>query len=355
MKRSWIYNNTSFSELKRKIYLVVLPVLLLTFVIVFIFGYLYDGVSSIVVIIFFILFLVFTLCYFFLLIKKSHLFIIEMTTCLMASFVFLLGMYDAIIQSLGVRGNVHLGPIAYWTPVLFILFYFTFRGFVALIFSLITFSFTIALGVHHILYSPFSSAASLFTLLQYFFASLVTIIALYYFQRIIEIYLEAEVSYEKAYTDFLTDLPNRRRMEQLLQEEMDKARRNETTLSVILFDIDLFKIINDTYGHDMGDIALKELAQTVKENIRDTDYFGRWGGEEFLIIATRKNLIDGAVLAERMRELVANREHDHLGYITCSFGVAELQKNDSALGLIKRADLALYKAKKGGRNQVRTS
>lgn len=355
MKESWLYNHPAFSELKRKIYLVVLPVLLFTFFIVFFYGFKNEFFTSSRMVICLVLFFGLSFCYLFLLVIRNRLDIVEIAACTIAVFSFLYGMYESIIHYLGVNGNNLLGPVSYWTPLLFIFFYFTFRGAVALIFSLVVFSFSVVLGFYHVFFSNLVNPSTIYTLIQYYFSSLATIIAINYFHRIIEIYLEAEVSQKRANTDYLTNLPNRRMLEQQLNEEIEKSRRSQTTLSVILFDIDHFKIVNDTYGHDVGDRVLKELSQTVRENIRDTDYFGRWGGEEFLVIATRKNLQDGVVLAERMRETIAGHKHNTIGYITCSFGVAELQKNEQATSIIKRADLALYKAKKNGRNQVGTN
>lgn len=354
MKKSWLYIHHSFSELKQRIYQVVLPVLFITYIVLFIFGYRRHFFTICDYVIFTILFLGISFCYFLLILNKNRLHIIEVAVCVTASIVFIIGMFDSIVNNLGFNGNHLLGSVVYWTPLLIIFYFLTFKGIIALIFSLIIYSFTVLLGIYHVFLSTFSTPLTVYTLFQYYFASLAIIIAIYYFHSIIEIYLEAEISYERAHTDYLTNLPNRRRLEQKLNEEVEKARSNETTLSVILFDIDYFKIINDTFGHDVGDLALKNLSQIVRENIRDTDYFGRWGGEEFLIIAIHKNLLDGIAMAERMRDIISKKEFEKFGIITCSFGVAELQKNEICSSLIKRADIALYKAKKSGRNQVGT-
>ncbi|MCA1766744.1 MAG: diguanylate cyclase [Idiomarina sp.] len=155
-----------------------------------------------------------------------------------------------------------------------------------------------------------------------------------------------------AHTDALTQLWNRYHMEQNVEAQISVAKRHGHDLGIIIFDIDHFKEVNDTYGHDIGDLVLQKLARGLEELMRDGDSFGRWGGEEFLVLALESNLEGTVQLAERLKKKLQSIEFDKVGQITASFGVAVLQPNDGRISLVKRADEALYEAKDSGRNRV---
>lgn len=152
--------------------------------------------------------------------------------------------------------------------------------------------------------------------------------------------------------DYLTKIPNRRAISQLIQIFLSQAQESNITFSVIIFDIDEFKVVNDTYGHDIGDQVLVSVAEIVKQNVRDEDIFGRWGGEEFLVISTQIDPAAMAQLAERLRVALERFEHPQVGQVTASFGATLSSPNDTNDLLLKRADTALYTAKAKGRNQV---
>jgi len=152
--------------------------------------------------------------------------------------------------------------------------------------------------------------------------------------------------------DPLTGIYNRRYLENKLEEYVKLAQRHNRPLSLIMFDIDFFKHINDTFGHDVGDKVLKAVAKVVSENIRNTDIFTRYGGEEFVIIAPETTKEDAKILAEKLRSLIRNLHFEEGINVTCSFGVVSLEKHDTKETLLKRADEALYEAKKTGRNKV---
>jgi polar amino acid transport system substrate-binding protein len=148
----------------------------------------------------------------------------------------------------------------------------------------------------------------------------------------------------KAYKDKLTNINNR----MALDKELNKIKKG----SIIYFDIDFFKKINDKYGHDMGDYVLKEISKLVAENIRSNDIFGRWGGEEFLIILPNTPFESALKVAEKIRKVVENYNFKGIN-VTISLGVSEIIENEQIEYAIKRADEALYEAKKSGRNQVK--
>ncbi len=155
-----------------------------------------------------------------------------------------------------------------------------------------------------------------------------------------------------ANTDGLTGIYNRAKIEQILTIEVLRSRRYKHPLSIILADIDHFKTVNDTYGHNVGDVVLTGIAGLMKEHVREVDTVGRWGGEEFLIVCP-DTLADGAIkLAEKLRKKIEKHHFKGIGVKTLSMGVAQLGKDDWDEDMIKRADKNLYKAKRAGRNKV---
>ncbi|HUG85172.1 MAG TPA: GGDEF domain-containing protein [Euzebya sp.] len=161
----------------------------------------------------------------------------------------------------------------------------------------------------------------------------------------------------QATTDPLTGISNRRRLDDDLRQLLNTARRYDHPLSVILVDLDHFKDVNDTYGHDIGDAVLIATVDRMGDTIRQADILGRWGGEEFLIIAPHTDLPAATAQAERCRGALAAAPVIYNGVVvpvTASFGVTALHPDDDARILIRRADLAMYTAKSEGRDRVVT-
>jgi diguanylate cyclase (GGDEF)-like protein len=156
----------------------------------------------------------------------------------------------------------------------------------------------------------------------------------------------------KSKTDHLTGVFNRRGLEESLQLVLNERRDNQTPIALIMFDLDHFKSINDTYGHLMGDEVLIKVAQLVQQQIRHNDIFARWGGEEFVIVCKDATARQAEILAEKIREYISNYHFDNDLNITASFGVADISSNESLESLFVNADLALYQAKNNGRNKV---
>lgn len=155
--------------------------------------------------------------------------------------------------------------------------------------------------------------------------------------------------------DRLTGLSNRQHLDHALQEEFQRSRRTGAQLSVIILDIDHFKAVNDTHGHQVGDQVLVALARLLLEESRATDLVGRWGGEEFMLVCRGTDLAGAAVLAEKLRARIAAETLAVVGAKTCSLGVACLSPEDGIEELVGRADAALYRAKNAGRNRVEGS
>jgi diguanylate cyclase (GGDEF)-like protein len=161
---------------------------------------------------------------------------------------------------------------------------------------------------------------------------------------------------ELSITDELTGLFNRRHFIQRLDEEINRSRRQKHPISLIMADLDHFKRVNDTLGHQVGDEALKNFAAWVKGGVRRMDLVGRYGGEEFVVLLVDCGPKRAVKVADKLRREVAGRSQiapfDQLGGFTVSMGVSTLTGDDSAQELIHRADQALYTAKENGRNQV---
>jgi diguanylate cyclase (GGDEF)-like protein/PAS domain S-box-containing protein len=169
-------------------------------------------------------------------------------------------------------------------------------------------------------------------------------------------YKHAEMELKRlAVIDKLTGVFNRTKFKELIEREIERAQRYNKPLSMIMFDIDHFKKVNDTYGHVVGDYVLKTLAKIVRGAIRKIDYLVRWGGEEFLIILPESNLDKAQALAERIRQIIENHTFDNVGKITISLGVAEFKEGDTEDTLIKNSNGAMLKAKGKGRNRVEVS
>lgn len=164
----------------------------------------------------------------------------------------------------------------------------------------------------------------------------------------------AELS-KLASTDKLTGAWNRRRLEEALVNEMDRLRRYDQALSMLILDIDFFKKVNDVHGHAVGDQVLVTLAQVLQSKLRASDTLTRWGGEEFVVLCPNTTLPTAAMLAERLRASVAETVFPEVGQVTISLGVAECMVGEPWEDWFKRADAALYRAKSSGRNQAQSA
>ncbi|WP_432454125.1 sensor domain-containing diguanylate cyclase [Agarivorans sp. QJM3NY_29] len=153
-------------------------------------------------------------------------------------------------------------------------------------------------------------------------------------------------------TDPLTQLFNRHKLNQVLVKELERFYRYDEVFSVVIIDLDHFKSINDTWGHQAGDETLVKVSQRLKMVTRKVDYVGRWGGEEFLVISPSTKLDGAKILAEKLRVAIEELDFSHQYKVTASMGVAASQESQSAEQLVASADKALYQAKSSGRNRV---
>jgi len=158
-----------------------------------------------------------------------------------------------------------------------------------------------------------------------------------------------------ARTDSLTGLCNRRHMEQRIQEEFERYQRTGTEFALIIVDIDLFKEINDRYGHDCGDYLLKSVSEDLRKSVREYDAVARWGGDEFLLLLPATNGENAVELAERIGNTVEKHryayENEALS-VTLTLGVSVIRRGDTVASIIKKADIAMYQGKRIGRTCV---
>ena len=161
--------------------------------------------------------------------------------------------------------------------------------------------------------------------------------------------LEYQASHDK-----LTGLFNRNKFDEIFAKEIKRTKRYKNELSVIIFDIDNFKMVNDTYGHQIGDEVLKEISKIALDNVREQDITTRWGGEEFFILLPQTNLSGAVIVANKIRISTQNHIFTEKSLkITASFGVAQFCiENDDEKTIITRADELLYEAKRSGKNKV---
>jgi len=167
--------------------------------------------------------------------------------------------------------------------------------------------------------------------------------------------MEASYNYieELSVTDKLTQLFNRTKIDDIFSQELERAARYKSVFAFILIDLDHFKAVNDTYGHQVGDITLKQLAKILQRHVRQNDYVGRWGGEEFVILAPETKIAQAYEMTEKIRKVIATFDFETVGNKTASFGLTCFIEGDTQETITQRADEALYEAKRNGRNCVK--
>ncbi|RFU71489.1 GGDEF domain-containing protein [Peribacillus saganii] len=328
----------SFAALKRKLYLITIPFISIAVTSVGLFSPFDSSISSITSLAIAIVLIIVWFLYY----RNLWMNIAEKIMIGFLTIMHLERIYSLTEQ----LGNHSFNFYVVWFPLFFIGIFITMPGNAALIYSLIIYIITLVIGFKEYEY------ASLYPLFHFYISNLIYIIVLYYFLKILSVYMESFLLKKMAFQDLLTDVGNRRMLDIWIQNEINRSNEQDSTFSIIYFDIDNYKQINDLYGHEVGDSVLKEVASIVKRNIYDTDFFGRWGGDEFIIVSTNQSAEGAIQLADRLRIAVNNYSFSEVDTVTASFGISSIKKGDEAKTMLKRADHALYSAKVSGKNRV---
>ena len=249
--------------------------------------------------------------------------------------------------------------LLYWFPMVYVLAVLIFNSRRRLIIgSLAFFLAVLALGLTHHLQAwlAHGDTSDLYLLTRFYAANLAYFVLLFASmsmnERYVRLHTLAETEALRARTDALVQIANRRELDEVIARVLSPAFKRRHPVSVIMFDLDRFKQVNDTFGHAAGDAVLKAVADIARGQLRQTDVFGRWGGEEFLIILPSTDSTRACEAAERLRQAIGSGPLAGDIRITASFGVAEYQAPETAEAWLKRADAALYAAKTGGRNRT---
>lgn len=198
---------------------------------------------------------------------------------------------------------------------------------------------------------PFSEfSAAIVHILIVVFLSSISSYSVNYYKRIQ--YLNNIELLKMAENDSLTGIYNKAKFNKEYARLADSAQEKNTYLSVVMFDIDNFKGINDRYGHLVGDKILMDLTDVVRSNIHESDIFARWGGEEFVLIFPDMHLQQAIEITERLRKSISEHSFEKVGHVSCSFGVAAFENDDELDKVLQRADERLYMAKHSGKNKV---
>jgi diguanylate cyclase (GGDEF)-like protein len=271
----------------------------------------------------------------------------EYSNLFLVSVYHVFTLFDVVHNDLAKTGG-SLGDFIVWIPLIIMFFFLVLGTKRGLYYSIIIFLITVAIGL---MYIREMSHESIDSLTQFHAANIVYILVLFYAQNMFRAFTERDFFKKHAYIDSLTRVANRHQIDVWLEEKLEAAEENEKPFSIIFFDIDHFKKVNDQYGHKIGDCALKELSAVVSGNLSEGDRFGRWGGEEFILIT---DATDSSVLekAEHYRKLVERHTFKGAGSLTASFGVTEFRHGDNIDSLLNRADKGLYLSKNNGRNKV---
>lgn len=338
-------------RLKVKIYMFILPFVVIATGIGWIMDFFYSDIPLTFDSFLFPLldiWLLFCLIYIFVTKRFPRIFeIISLSIAILIYFIWFANTMSFNIQEGSLSGG--LGEFTNWVPFFFIIVFLIFDQKMALFVSMVIFTTTVVIGLGmSLIFKQEFTLQTYDSLFQFYISNAVYILALYYLQRFKLAFIQNEAMQHLADTDYLTNLPNRR----LIEKKLNENSNRDLEFSVILFDVDHFKKVNDRFGHDIGDKVLKEFANLIQENIRDKDIVGRWGGEEFIIIANDLNAKQAVVFSDRLRKLIEEAAFSHQNKVTASFGVAEYRQKEKIKDVLKRADIALYMAKENGRNKV---
>lgn len=334
-------SNSSFDDIKAKIYVVGLIIGILALVLALVFTY--EGQLFHQILIGILLIWDFGTLVVLLTRKYTHIKYID------AAIIVGLVYYSSI-KLLQYDFSSMDNGFMYWIAVMYTIIFFAARGKKAFLFSASILTVHLLIGLLSTDFSQLDQM-ELNGMIQFYYANLVYISLLYFMQFLKKMYMESRQLHIRAHTDFLTGIPNRRKMYVSIQENLEQYQEKNQPFALIIFDVDHFKQVNDNYSHHTGDKVLQEMSVIVRRALDPVYSFGRWGGEEFVVVLPNTDFEKAFRVAEELRQVVEKYEFSQGIHITCSFGISVFQADDTINSLLKKADAALYSAKSNGRNR----
>ncbi|RDU34857.1 hypothetical protein DRW41_21305 [Neobacillus piezotolerans] len=284
----------------------------------------------------------------FLLYRNRAIRFVELSNLILVTLYHIITFYDAVYNVLLEERHDSLGDFIIWMPIFMMYIFLTLKNKHALLFALVVLAITIVPGAVN---AGRYNAEEIDSLFQFYMANIVYIVVLYFTHHLVGVYSQLAVAKREAYTDSLTGIANRYQIDEWLNSHIRGSDNNKEGFSIIFFDIDNFKTINDQFGHHVGDAVLKEFVFLIKDCISPDRLFGRWGGEEFILIVKEEEE-SAALIAETLRKRIEKHKFAIAGRVTSSFGITGYQQGDTIASLLDRADKAQYTSKKEGKNRV---
>ena len=342
---SMFKNVTSFHELKRLIYLFILPGVLIATITTLVLqtsnkDYMFEFYANILfVIVFFIGWLLVYL--------NRGMATAEYLILVIVYSYHLMTVAIEIINNTGVKGNQGLGTFIVWMPLIIMYTFMILKKGHALWASITLLVVSIIPGLYY-----YNELGFIFrdSLIQLYISNAIYIVILFFSYRLFQVHVDIQAMRRQLYLDPLTQVGNRRQINIWLEDSITKVEEKKG-LSLLFFDIDRFKRVNDRFGHKVGDDVLMELIQVVQGKIGIGPCFGRWGGEEFIIIMQVREC-EAYEIAEKLRKAIEDHNFGKAGSVTASFGVTGYKVGDTVETFLERGDERLYASKDDGRNLV---
>ena len=332
-----------FSDMKRRVYKIVLPVL------VGLLGLsLFLSENEGLLLMINLILLVGMLFAWLLLSTKLSLRVIEWFLLALAGAYLLTMVIQGIYTQMLEYGDSSLGDFIIWMPLVALLMFLLFDRLPALLANLALF---VVLLIPSVPAFPHLHSEQVESLILFYTGIAVYTGLAYFLHQLYRRRAEQNAMLRFAYMDALTGIANRHRIDNWLRKKVELGEQTGQLFSVLFFDLDHFKDINDVYGHKTGDDVLRQLAKVVQGELDHGDLFGRWGGEEFIIL-TDTGERESFLLAERLRKAVGEHDFGIAGRVTASFGLSVNRPGDTAESVVLRADERMYQSKQAGRNRV---
>lgn len=248
------------------------------------------------------------------------------------------------VSAIGVRTFI---SFSICTPFIIVLLFLAMKKWRALWVSILLLVLSMIPGF--VMYSQLD-ACSVNSLIEHHISTAVYILVVFSVHEVFRMRGEMKTMRKQLYLDPLTQIGNRHQIDEWMKMFIEEATGDDS-FSILFFDVDRFKRVNDQFGHKVGDDVLKETVRVVREEMRKEEFFGRWGGEEFIILLSATEC-EAYQLADRLRQTIGQYDFERVGRVTASFGVASYRQGDTVDTILMRADERLYASKKAGRNRV---